>query len=725
MRSDIDNVIKKWQEKLADAAAQGDHTVYLDTVMAVAREFKSSYRLSTFSDTDTFAYIVHSHIKEGRTAYGTAYEIASENGKTQFCDQLSKYANTFTYQRRDLLINAYGNIFEARINKLITEYKTQLVSAATQCDWGAYSGILNDFILSDMVLVNDFSAHDRVRAHIINAVINDNNQTAYQIAAAQKNQNGFRNNLKDQPYFNYSQIQLIKKSESSLKEIREERNTMRPYNEFSVYEANGLRAAIHQFTDSLKQAAKDGDYRTYWNGVTQTVLSYYKCTASYSSSRSDNDIIAYIINYPITYDISYDGNHTAYDLADQNGKQSFCDSLKQSNLFDYSKTSTSVKEKASQLSSKSTSSSSSQSISSYPSVVQIYINELGTRGLSINARSELYTYMLVGHKTLMNYAELGYWESYRKFFQGFHSKVSGSHEGFSCDEVPSLVFNAPLDEFGNTAYDLASTAHQQSFCTNLKNQPYFINTPKKPQIIIEKKEPSLTLKQIIDNSLSDFGTSTTNLTVYIKNHPKWYQETFSDGYSCLIYAASIKGMTVPFFHQLATAYSEHEAAYVKTTLVDALKSESGSRMIYRQQPIHQAAFQGNKDLVAYLLREGVDINARNGEQQTPLHRAAHQNNSDVCQFLIEKGARLDHKDINQYLPSCRYIDNQFEKFTTAIKNGNEATIKNFLAENPSWPLLLVKESNGSQYSVLEYVVKKQQTFDVDQRVQSVRPNAEK
>ena len=60
--------------------------------------------------------------------------------------------------------------------------------------------------------------------------------------------------------------------------------------------------------------------------------------------------------------------------------------------------------------------------------------------------------------------------------------------------------------------------------------------------------------------------------------------------------------------------------------------DSGCRVI------HEAAYQGHKNVVAFLGSRGADVNAVTDHQDTPLHLAASEGKVFVCTTLLALGA---------------------------------------------------------------------------------------
>ena len=83
--------------------------------------------------------------------------------------------------------------------------------------------------------------------------------------------------------------------------------------------------------------------------------------------------------------------------------------------------------------------------------------------------------------------------------------------------------------------------------------------------------------------------------------------------------------------------------------------------------LHCAAWKDNRELVAFLLAAGADVNAHNANDHwgtTPLHAAAHANNTAVAQRLLDAGADINATDMNGKTP---LFHTNFHKATAAAK----------------------------------------------------------
>ena len=61
-------------------------------------------------------------------------------------------------------------------------------------------------------------------------------------------------------------------------------------------------------------------------------------------------------------------------------------------------------------------------------------------------------------------------------------------------------------------------------------------------------------------------------------------------------------------------------------------------------PLHSAAFKGHKEIAELLIAKSASVNAKNGFGLTPLHSAAASGRKEIVELLIAKGADVNAKD---------------------------------------------------------------------------------
>jgi ankyrin repeat protein len=69
-----------------------------------------------------------------------------------------------------------------------------------------------------------------------------------------------------------------------------------------------------------------------------------------------------------------------------------------------------------------------------------------------------------------------------------------------------------------------------------------------------------------------------------------------------------------------------------------------------QTPLHWASSVGDQDVVAWLLEQNVDVNARDGNGNTPLHVATYMGRSQVVGSLLDRGAHVNVPNHYGYTP---------------------------------------------------------------------------
>lgn len=70
-------------------------------------------------------------------------------------------------------------------------------------------------------------------------------------------------------------------------------------------------------------------------------------------------------------------------------------------------------------------------------------------------------------------------------------------------------------------------------------------------------------------------------------------------------------------------------------------------------PLHWAAIDGRKDVVALLVAKGADVNARNPQGATPLHMACGSGRKEAAAELLKNGADMHSRDSSDSTPMAR------------------------------------------------------------------------
>ncbi|MDQ7824378.1 MAG: ankyrin repeat domain-containing protein [Candidatus Eremiobacteraeota bacterium] len=80
------------------------------------------------------------------------------------------------------------------------------------------------------------------------------------------------------------------------------------------------------------------------------------------------------------------------------------------------------------------------------------------------------------------------------------------------------------------------------------------------------------------------------------------------------------------------------------TLADVDKSLLEARDYSGKTPLHQAAANGRKQAVEYLLSRRCDPKVKDSTGKTPLHYAAMNGHKDIAEILILRGALVNVRD---------------------------------------------------------------------------------
>ncbi|KAK6984941.1 ANK-REP-region domain-containing protein, partial [Favolaschia claudopus] len=82
---------------------------------------------------------------------------------------------------------------------------------------------------------------------------------------------------------------------------------------------------------------------------------------------------------------------------------------------------------------------------------------------------------------------------------------------------------------------------------------------------------------------------------------------------------------------------------VAANLVHCVKvmTSQGFKLDVTTYPLHTAAHHGHKEMIALLLDQGIDVNARGGFYGNAVHAAAYSGDESIVQMLLDKGADMN------------------------------------------------------------------------------------
>jgi 26S proteasome non-ATPase regulatory subunit 10 len=93
-----------------------------------------------------------------------------------------------------------------------------------------------------------------------------------------------------------------------------------------------------------------------------------------------------------------------------------------------------------------------------------------------------------------------------------------------------------------------------------------------------------------------------------------------------------------FFYAIENGDLEKVAAHLAAHPEDAMARDDREE---GDSPLHIAAMAGHKEIVALLLSQGADVNARANLGRTPLHWAAWNGHFEVARILLAQGANVN------------------------------------------------------------------------------------
>lgn len=131
-------------------------------------------------------------------------------------------------------------------------------------------------------------------------------------------------------------------------------------------------------------------------------------------------------------------------------------------------------------------------------------------------------------------------------------------------------------------------------------------------------------------------------------------------------------------------------------------------------PLHRAAqyHSSKKDVIAFFLAKGADINSRGRYSSTPLHEAARTENKDVVELLLNKGADINSMQTYGHTPLDIAIDHSSTLAALGARSNAEiiSLLENHLlrqAKNPRELLakLVLQLNNKPSDSTRRLIIK--------------------
>lgn len=100
-------------------------------------------------------------------------------------------------------------------------------------------------------------------------------------------------------------------------------------------------------------------------------------------------------------------------------------------------------------------------------------------------------------------------------------------------------------------------------------------------------------------------------------------------------------------HFLNYMYGKYDQQFGREMTIEKLLNAHDNDGIY---PIHLAALNGQKEIVAFLQNRGADLGVLDRECRTVLHYAARAENNSAFQYLKDQKMSLEALDVDGYTP---------------------------------------------------------------------------
>jgi len=123
-------------------------------------------------------------------------------------------------------------------------------------------------------------------------------------------------------------------------------------------------------------------------------------------------------------------------------------------------------------------------------------------------------------------------------------------------------------------------------------------------------------------------------------------------------------------------------------------------------PLHTAAVSNDVETLKNLIRQGCDLEIKEGKGKTPLMCAALYGNHEVCRLLLEAGANVHAKDNENYTPlhvAALYTSNM-ETLECLIEHGADYTARKAPTDNHDDTPVQLAAGYNPNIEIIKYLV---------------------
>ncbi|XP_074596331.1 uncharacterized protein LOC141851486 [Brevipalpus obovatus] len=133
---------------------------------------------------------------------------------------------------------------------------------------------------------------------------------------------------------------------------------------------------------------------------------------------------------------------------------------------------------------------------------------------------------------------------------------------------------------------------------------------------------------------------------------------------------------------LAASRGHTEAVRILLENTKSKKEIINKKNRLKRIPLHEAAYNGNLDVVRQLLIKKIDLDQKDSSHHTPLSLAAAQGHSQVVDLLLEKGAKINSEKKRNSPLHLAALNNHLETVKLLINKGADISAKNNEKDTP-------------------------------------------